>query len=102
MTISDTRIKEQLTALGFNVYPIVADQGADVPFVTYRRTGSETSKDDITSLTYEVVLVGGTYAKSVEMVNTLLSSEFFEDYTDEGEDYSDGYYMQTISLTIEN
>lgn len=102
MTISDTKIKTVLSGLGFTVFPIVADEGASVPFVTYRRTGSETSKDNVTSIFYDVTLVAGSYAKSVEMLGTLLGSEFFEDYEDKGEEYAEGYYMQNIGVTIEN
>lgn len=82
--IYDTiKADKQLTdALGIstNVFPIVAEDGTDYPFVTYRRTGlvSNNCKDgyyeDIVRV--EIKAICATYIQSVQVINRI--RELFE------------------------
>lgn len=63
-----------------NVFPIVAEDGTDYPFVTYRRTGlvSNNCKDgyyeDIVRV--EIKAICATYIQSVQVINRI--RELFE------------------------
>lgn len=82
--IYDTiKADKQLTdtlRIATNVFPIVAEDGTDYPFVTYRRTGlvSNNCKDgyyeDIVRV--EIKAICATYIQSVQVINRI--RELFE------------------------
>lgn len=82
--IYDTiKADKQLTdtlRISTNVFPIVAEDGTDYPFVTYRRTGlvSNNCKDgyyeDIVRV--EIKAICATYIQSVQIINRI--RELFE------------------------
>lgn len=82
--IYDTiKADKQLTdtlCISTNVFPIVAEDGTDYPFVTYRRTGlvSNNCKDgyyeDIVRV--EIKAICATYIQSVQIINRI--RELFE------------------------
>ncbi len=82
--IYDTiKADKQLTdtlRISTNVFPIVAEDGTDYPFVTYRRTGlvSNNCKDgyyeDIVRV--EIKAICATYIQSVQVINRI--RELFE------------------------
>lgn len=82
--IYDTiKADKQLTdtlGISTNVFPIVAEDGTDYPFVTYRRTGlaSNNCKDgyyeDIVRV--EIKAICATYIQSVQVINRI--RELFE------------------------
>lgn len=82
--IYDTiKADKQLTdtlGISTNVFPIVAEDGTDYPFVTYRRTGlvSNNCKDgyyeDIVRV--EIKAICATYIQSVQIINRI--RELFE------------------------
>lgn len=82
--IYDTiKADKQLTdtlGISTNVFPIVAEDGTDYPFVTYRRTGlvSNNCKDgyyeDIVRV--EIKAICTTYIQSVQVINRI--RELFE------------------------
>lgn len=82
--IYDTiKADKQLTdtlRISTNVFPIVAEDGTDYPFVTYRRTGlvSNCCKDgyyeDIVRV--EIKAICATYIQSVQVINRI--RELFE------------------------
>lgn len=82
--IYDTiKADKQLTdtlRISTNVFPIVAEDGTDYPFVTYRRTGlvSNNCKDgyyeDIVRV--EIKAICATYIESVQVINRI--RELFE------------------------
>lgn len=101
MTYDSEKIKRILDSLSLTSYPVVADTGANAPFVTYRRTDIEWCKDNITEAWYELTLVADTYATSVAMLATVIGCGEWE-IKDTGEEtYSDGYYMQTLTVLVD-
>lgn len=118
--IYDTiKADKQLTdtlRISTNVFPIVAEDGTDYPFVTYRRTGlvSNNCKDgyyeDIVRV--EIKAICATYIQSVQVINRI--RELFEcqhieyeNMTIEGtsienasENYEYNAFTQTINLVF--
>lgn len=76
---ADKQLTEKL-GISTNVFPIVAEDGTDYPFVTYRRTGlvSNNCKDgyyeDIVRV--EIKAICATYIQSVQVINRI--RELFE------------------------
>ena len=118
--IYDTiKADKQLTdtlGISTNVFPIVAEDGTDYPFVTYRRTGlvSNNCKDgyyeDIVRV--EIKAICATYIQSVQVINRI--RELFEcqhieyenmtiEYTsieNASENYEYNAFTQTINLVF--
>ena len=76
---ADKQLTDTL-GISTNVFPIVAEDGTDYPFVTYRRTGlvSNNCKDgyyeDIVRV--EIKAICATYIQSVQVINRI--RELFE------------------------
>lgn len=76
---ADKQLTEKL-GISNNIFPIVAEDGTNYPFITYRRTGltSNSSKDgyyeDIVRV--EIKAICATYIQSVQVINRI--RELFE------------------------
>ncbi len=79
-TIKADKQLTDILGISTNVFPIVAEDGTDYPFVTYRRTGlvSNNCKDgyyeDIVRV--EIKAICATYIQSVQVINRI--RELFE------------------------
>lgn len=79
-TIKADKQLTDILGISTNVFPIVAEDGTDYPFVTYRRTGlvSNSCKDgyyeDIVRV--EIKAICATYIQSVQVINRI--RELFE------------------------
>lgn len=99
-------------------YPIVAEQGANFPFSTYRRMGYyvKNSKDIYNyeeTITIEVMIAAQTYAESIELAQRVKdalehSRGTYENLkinditmTDAGEDYIADTYVQRMQFNID-
>lgn len=118
--IYDTiKADKQLTdtlGISTNVFPIVAEDGTDYPFVTYRRTGlvSNNCKDgyyeDIVRV--EIKAICATYIQSVQVINRIrelfecqhieYENMIIEDTSIENasENYEYNAFTQTINLVF--
>lgn len=118
--IYDTiKADKQLTdtlRISTNVFPIVAEDGTDYPFVTYRRTGlvSNNCKDgyyeDIVRV--EIKAICATYIQSVQVINRIrelfecqhieYENMIIEDTSIENasENYEYNAFTQTINLVF--
>lgn len=92
---ADTQLTDKLDN---NIFPIVAEDGTQYPFVTYKRTGlsSNNCKDgyyeDIVRV--EIKAICATYIQSIEVINRI--RQLFEK---QHFDYED---MEIEDVTIEN
>lgn len=110
---ADTQLTDKLDN---NIFPIVAEDGTQYPFVTYKRTGlsSNNCKDgyyeDIVRV--EIKAICATYIQSIEVINRI--RQLFEkqhfDYEDmeiedvaienASENYEYNAFTQTINLVF--
>lgn len=101
-----------------NVFPLVADQGTQYPFVVYRRVGLQHSntKDryNYSELaTVEVIVAGSTYTESLQIAKEVMGRmEYtrgrFNDITiseikliGATEDFIDDAFIQKLTFNIE-
>lgn len=101
---------ELMNAINGNIFPIIAEEEIDFPFIVYRRTSqqSETFKQGQykTIYEYEISVIAGSYSKSVEiaeMVNETLDGRETDLYDMEvsmGEESFINAFIQNLNLTI--
>lgn len=101
-----------------NVYPLVADQGTEYPFVIYRRVSLQHSntKDRFNYqelATVEVVVASNTYTESIELAKQVMyrlehTRGIYNDIsineiklTDAEEEYIEDAFVQKLTFTIE-
>lgn len=114
-----SKIKEILTSdadlsnyVGNRVYPIVANNGTDIPFVIYRRYSymPQTNKDyKGESAEFEVKVVANKYEDSVRIADIVGNA--LNNYTDNeveeirlttsDEEYVEELFVQTLNFYIE-
>lgn len=111
-----TTINEDLKELiGTKVFPLIADNNTDYPFVVYKRTGvmnNDETKDGYSEdvVNYEVVIVSNKYEESLniaQMVRNLLERKRIESdimtiydtkLTLATEEYSGDAYVQKLTF----
>jgi hypothetical protein len=98
--------------IDINVYPIIAENSANLPFATYERVGTTHQHKDkqISSAQYSITILSEQYDKSVDLVQRLIDAcrktYSFEDtiirltIESSNESYND-CYIQNVTLTIE-
>ena len=100
------RLYNALSATGLKIYPIIAEEGATPPYLTYRRTSSYVdNKDGEVVATYEVNCVTCNYADGVAQFDaTLAAVEGLGDYlaavSDNGETWQDGVVVNTMVVDL--
>lgn len=112
---ADKQLTEKL-GISNNIFPIVAEDGTNYPFITYRRTGltSNSSKDgyyeDIVRV--EIKAICATYIQSVQVINRireLFECQHFEyenmtiedtSIENASENYEYNAFTQTINLVF--
>lgn len=112
---ADKQLTEKL-GISNNIFPIVAEDGTNYPFITYRRTGltSNSSKDgyyeDIVRV--EIKAICATYIQSVQVINRireLFGCQHFEyenmtiedaSIENASENYEYNAFTQTINLVF--
>jgi hypothetical protein len=116
ISITDTGkfIYELLKQCRINIYPVIAENSAAMPFAVYRRETTEhRHKDSILSeATYSIDIIAEQYDRSIEILQTVLT-EFrrkLHEYNgtairlavlNTSEDYEGGAYVQTVQLSVE-
>ena len=100
---------------GYNIFPLIADSGVDAPYVVYKRNEQlpNENKDGIGYYTasYSINFIASSYAQSVEMLTKYTEAIYTGDtdfgvvvtdvdIQDAGEDWVEGYFIQSINLTI--
>ena len=105
----------------FKVFPIVAEQGTEYPFIVYRRNNiqnSQNTKDGFNedSVDFDVIVVSDKYDESIEIANAvrkvlekkkrvfgdmLITNTVMQGIS---EDFVENAYVQTLnfSCTVEN
>ena len=112
---ADKQLTEKL-GISNNIFPIVAEDGTNYPFITYRRTGlvSNNCKDgyyeDIVRV--EIKAICATYIQSVQVINRireLFECQHFEyenmtiedtSIENASENYEYNAFTQTINLVF--
>lgn len=104
-----------LQKAGITIYPIVAPESAGVEYAIYRRTSLEGydikgRTTPIQKAYYTIDVVSDEYAKVVRLTQSILDS--LGNYSgtqildisieDLSEDYSKGFFIQTIQIKITN
>jgi hypothetical protein len=97
--------------LKINIYPVIAENSANLPFAIYSREGTvHYHKDgEINGASYNISLFAEQYNKSIEMLQSVLDvcrkRHFCEgksismEIESTSEDYTD-VYVQTIAITM--
>jgi hypothetical protein len=107
--------------VGFKVFPIVAEQGTEYPFIVYRRNNiqnSENTKDGFNedSVDFDVIVVSDKYDESIEIANAvrkvlekkkrvygdmLITNTLLQGIS---EDFVENAYVQTLNFSciVEN
>lgn len=111
--LEGAQLVKVLQKANVTIYPIVAPESAGVEYVVYRRTSLDgyQLKGRITPLqkaSYTIDVVSDEYAKVIGLTQTVLDT--LGDYSDTeildiniddlSEDYSKGFFIQTINITI--
>lgn len=107
-----TNDSEVIKYINNKVFPIVANNGTDIPFVIYRRFNYEpqSNKDyKGESAEFEVRVVANKYEESVKIADAV--GDALNDYKDNdveqirlitsNEDYLDEVFVQTLNFYIE-
>lgn len=107
--------------VGFKVFPIVAEQGTEYPFIVYRRNNiqnSENTKDGFNedSVDFDVIVVSDKYDECIEIANAvrkvlekkkrvygdmLITNTLLQGIS---EDFVENAYVQTLNFSclVEN
>ena len=101
-----------------NIYPLVADQGAEYPFIIYRRTGVKhaDTKDRFNfseEITLEIIVASNTYSECLDEAQRVMwrmenTRGTYNDIkiqeiklVDASEDYIEDAYIQKLTFKIE-
>jgi len=106
MKAAAERIKQLLTAVIGDVYPIVADRTAGgYAYAVYRRASMNVDKDLCCIANYEIKIVAKSYTELQEAtraaINAFLLAPDCERVDDLGEEYTEDCYVSTISVGME-
>ena len=100
------------TTIKGRIFPVVADQGTNYPFITYRRSGSADydSKDKVfqDQTTVELVIASASYQESIEIAQKCREAlegkrlDNIKDIklVDASEDYVEEAFTQNLLFTI--
>ena len=96
-----------LTEVHNNVFPIVATEGASLPFIVFERSNAyDTGSKDGNQLeiSYTIRIVTSTYFEGLTLVDDirrrLRKSELKPTLTSATEEFTNDGYVQTISISI--
>lgn len=111
--LEGTQLVKVLNKANVTIYPVVAPESAGNEYVVYKRNSLDgyQLKGRITPLqkaSYTINVVSDQYAKVIGLTQTILDT--LGDYSDTeildinidnlSEDYSEGFFVQTIQITI--
>ena len=101
------QIYSTLTEVLNNVFPIVATEGANLPFIVFDRSNAYdvgTKDGNQLELSFNIRIVTATYFEGLTLVDDirrkLRKSELKPTLTSATEEYTNDGYVQTISISI--
>jgi hypothetical protein len=114
MTITDTGrfLNVFFNDEKINIYPVIADNSATLPFAVYQRTATAHSHKDqqLDQATYSISIFSAQYMQSMELLNKIIEKAAKNWYYDDkiirlnidstSEDFADNY-VQNIIITVE-
>lgn len=108
LLVNDTNVQSKLNG---KVFPIVANEGTQFPFVVYRRSAyrpqsNKDYSDEVVSM--ELIILSTKYDESVDIANVVAealdrkTTEIISDIqlTNISEDYIDDTYIQRLFIDI--
>lgn len=108
LLVNDTNVQSKLNG---KVFPIVANEGTQFPFVVYRRSAyrpqsNKDYSDEVVSM--ELIILSTKYDESVDIANVVAealdrkTTEIISDIqlTNISEDYIDDTYVQRLFIDI--
>lgn len=108
LLVNDTNVQSKLNG---KVFPIVANEGTQFPFVVYRRSAyrpqsNKDYSDEVVSM--EIIILSTKYDESVDIANVVAealdrkTTEIISDIqlTNISEDYIDDTYVQRLFIDI--
>lgn len=101
------QIYSLLSEVHNNVFPIVATEGANLPFIVFERSNAYdtgTKDGNQLELSFNIRIVTATYFEGLTLVDDirrkLRKSELKPTLTSASEEYTNDGYVQTISISI--
>ena len=101
------QIYSTLTEVHNNVFPIVATEGANLPFIVFDRSNAYdtgTKDGNQLELSYNIRIVTATYFEGLTLVDNirraLRHSALKPTLTSASEEYTNDGFVQTISISI--